>query len=242
MNANERIDKAWRAEAAQLESNPLILAMDGKTFTEDHYAMLLRELYHNTHENPEGLTYMAAKLVGPQRRLNKKLFRHSHMESGHDQMAADDLATLGFDAEIMKRERALVTTEAFTAFPIFQVDRRNPIAYLAYLYHLEHVAEVYGPKIVGYLRGIGIPLEAMTFLVEHAEADVAHNKLNEEYIRELVTTEADLQAYLYGLRGVARLHASMLQGVMESVDQDWPEWTSLKATRKAQAKRVLTHS
>jgi pyrroloquinoline quinone (PQQ) biosynthesis protein C len=232
MKAGEIIHQEWLKAVRIMDSNPFFLALENGTFTAEHYAMLLRELYHNTHENPEGLALMTGHLKGEQRRLNKRFFRHSLVESGHDEMAADDLKTLGYDFEPLKRERPLVTTEAFSAFPIFQVQRRNPISYLAYLYHLEQIASTRGILVVKHCLSIGVPQSAMSFMLEHTDADPGHTLWNEEYIEALVRTDEDLDAYRYGLRGSVRLHALMLQGIMEAVDGNEPEWESLKRSVK----------
>ncbi|MDQ3002058.1 MAG: iron-containing redox enzyme family protein [Fibrobacterota bacterium] len=180
MNAGEIIHQEWLKAMVEMEKTPFFLAIEKKTFTAEHYAMFLREEYFNTHENPEGLVLMASHFKGEQGKLNKKFIRHSLSESGHNQMAADDLSALGYAFEPLKRERPLVTTETFNAVLIFQVQHRNPITNLAYSYHLEHIAVAKGKLFLEHLLSIGIPMAALSFLVEHTEADVGHNLLNEE--------------------------------------------------------------
>ena len=228
MNPAQRVHEAWLEATADFGSTPFLAAIARESFTIDHYAMFLRELFHNTRENPEGLAHMAGLLKGDARRLNQKILRHAYRESGHDRMALSDLGQLGYDPARAESGRALWTTEAFTAFSIFQLERRHPLAYLGYIYHLEKAAVTWGPRLLDYFRSLGIPPEAMTFLREHSEADIGHARLNQEYIRELVTNEADLEAVIYGLRGTVRLHALMLQGVIDAVEQAWPEWRSLQ--------------
>jgi hypothetical protein len=230
VNPAEIIHQEWLQAMRAMDANPFFAAVEERTFTADHYAMLLRELYFNTHENPEGLIVMASRFKGSQRKMNKKFIRHALTESGHDQMAADDLKTMGYEFEALKRERPLVTTEAFSAFPIFQVEHRNPISYLAYLYHLEQIAATRGKRLVDHLLSIGVPLKAMSFMVEHTDADPGHILWNAEYIAALVIEREDLDAYVYGIRSSVKLHASMLQGILEAVNGNEPEWVSLKGS------------
>jgi len=230
MNSAELVREAWLEATAEYDSIPFFSAIANGNFTANHYAMLLREIYHNTHENPEAFARMTGLLRGDQRKLNKKILRHSWQESGHDQMALDDLARLGYDPGAARDGRALWATEAFTAFTSFQMERRNPLAFLGYVYHLENVATSWGPKLGRCLHSLGIRPEAMSFLMEHSEADITHVKFNEEYFRELVTQEKDLEDVLYGLRGAVRLYSLMLQSVIDAVDQGWPEWRALDGT------------
>lgn len=229
MNAQENIDREWLLSMEEQKGNPFFAALEARTFTAEHYAMFLREEYFNTHENPESLTFMASHLKLDQRKLNRKLIRHALAESGHDQMAADDLSRLGYGSGTLKLERPLVTTEAFLAFSMFQIQHRNPISHLGYLYHLEKITVTKGVELHRHLVSIGIPLYSMTFLLEHTEVDPGHIRWNEEYIEGLVRTREDLEAYLYGLRGSVKLHGLMLQGIMEAVDRGSQEWRSLKA-------------
>jgi pyrroloquinoline quinone (PQQ) biosynthesis protein C len=64
----------------------------------------------------------------------------------------------------------------------------------------------------------GIRAEAMTFLRDHTEIDIAHNKLMEEYAPKLIRNEADLDAVRYALNVTGELFAAMLQGAIENAD------------------------
>jgi Iron-containing redox enzyme len=231
LNIIETIEKEWLAWTLDMESNPFFTAINEKTFSLQHYAMFLREEYFNTFENPEALVFMATHLKGVKRKINKGFIRHALSEMGHFQLAANDLESLGYASNTLQHQRPLVTTEAFFAFSMFQVQHRNPIAFLGYVYHLEKIAVTKGRELVNYLSSIGVPIKAMSFLTEHTDVDPGHMNWNEEYIRELVLTPDDLENYLYGLRGAVKMHAVMLHGIIEAVDKGLPAWEKLNGTR-----------
>jgi hypothetical protein len=44
----------------------------------------------------------------------------------------------------------------------------------------------------------------------------------------LVKEGGDLDAYVYGIRASVKLHAIMLEGIMDAFETGEPEWLSLK--------------
>jgi pyrroloquinoline quinone (PQQ) biosynthesis protein C len=152
--------------------------------------------------------------------LEAKFTKHTAMEIGHDELALDDLRQLGVDPEPVRNGRPMPVTEAMSAFIIFQIQHRNPAAYLGYLYHLEALPTHAGGNILGTLAKMGVPDSATSFLREHAEADMVHVKWNREYLEGFIRTEADLEAAVYGMRGTCELHALMFAGILDQ-SRDW---------------------
>jgi pyrroloquinoline quinone (PQQ) biosynthesis protein C len=175
--------------------------------------------------NPRLGSLFHAHLESDRPALVARFLKHNASEVGHDDLALADLRALGWDAETVRKGRPLPNTEAFTAFISFQIQHRNPLAYLGYLYHLECLATRLGEGSVAALLQVGVPAEAMSFLKEHAEADQGHMRLNQEYLAGLARSEADIEAVLYGLRGACSLHGLMLQGIMEDSDRLPGDWT-----------------
>jgi pyrroloquinoline quinone (PQQ) biosynthesis protein C len=180
----------------------------------------LRETYHNTYHNPKKMALFMAHLDSDKPQLEAKFLKHTAAEIGHDEMALSDLKVLGGDPDAVRRGRPLPSTEALTAFIVFQIQHRNPLAYLGYLYHLEAMPVRMGADVMACLIALGIPLEATTFLREHAEADPVHIKWNREYMEGFIRDDEDMEAVLYGMRGTCELHGRMFQGILEQ-GQDW---------------------
>lgn len=228
------IKDEWEKGMGKLERNPFFRAMRDGSFTRNHYAMFLREEYFNTMENPESLAMATFHLQGPKRALNKTLLRHAMAESGHNLMALSDLETLGFSVGSIPEEKPLATTEPFIAFFVYQIQHRNPLAYLAYIHHLESIAVAKGPQVISTLMALGIPKEAMSFLTEHAEVDTVHTRWVSEYFTGLVKDRKDLEDILHGIRGAIALHGMMLEGIMDAVDGRDAAWLRLESFGKAQ--------
>ena len=217
MKHSEILAREWQSEFKSFQQSEFYRRLEERSFTRDHYIAFLNETYHNVAHNTKKMSLFQAHIRTEKAALEGRFLKHAAMEVGHDILALDDLRALGEDAEAVRRSLPMPSTEALTGFIVFQIQHRNPYAYLGYLYHLEALPTTAGPMAMAALVHAGIPKEAMTFLLEHSEADVAHMKLNNEYVDGFLRDEADFEALLYGMRGSARLHGRMLQDAMDSV-------------------------
>lgn len=176
-----------------------------------HYKGILRETYHNAGLNPQLQAFATIYFEGRPRALVKRFYQHSISEIGHDLMALGDLEVLGVSKNEIINSKPLPITQAFFANTVWGIQTCGPLYYLGYLFHLEFTPTENGRKYIEMLKLKGVPEEAMTFLEEHATVDVAHNKLMEGYISELVKTQKDADLVIESLRCSVDLHTSMLE-------------------------------
>jgi pyrroloquinoline quinone (PQQ) biosynthesis protein C len=212
-----QVEEAWRAGFDELRKGEFLNVLWHRGFTQEHYVGFLRETYHNASMNPRLGSLFHAHLDGGSPALEARFLKHNASEVGHNLLALADLAAMGEDAEAVRLSRPLPQTEALAAFAAFQIQFRNPLAYLGYLYHLEAIAVTLGEGALANLAKAEIPRGAFSFLKEHAEADQAHLQLNRQYIEGFVRNEGDLEAVLYGVRGACTLYGLMLQGIADRV-------------------------
>lgn len=224
MNVVRRVEEEWENSFREISRGEFLRSLFEDRFNLGYYAGFLRETFHNASMNPRLGSLFHAHLVSDRPAVVARFLKHNASEIGHDELALTDLHVLGFNAESVRSSRPLPTTEAFTAFIALQIQHRNPLAYLGYLYHLEAMATRLGEASLSTLLKIGVPPEAMTFLKEHAEADKAHIRLNLEYLSGLARTEENIEAVLYGLRGSCRLHGMMFQGIVEDTERVSADW------------------
>jgi len=215
MKVSETLEKEWEIACKRLKGGEFFERLASGRLEIKHYKAYLRETYHNAAQNPRSMALFMAHVDTGLRPLEAKFMRHTAMEMGHDELALDDLRTLGEDAEAVRSGRPLPTTEALAGFIVFQIQHRNPFAYLGYLYHLEALPVRMGDGAIGSLAAMGVPAEALSFLREHAEADPVHSRWNREYLDGFVRSGNDLDALLYGMRGSCELHGVMFQGILD---------------------------
>ena len=212
----EAIRKEWNVCMEGLLSGPFFRAMQKGELGLIHYKAWLRETYYNVRENPSSFALMAGHLKGNKRDASKLIFRHCAAEYGHHEMALQDLKNLGADVSGLPGGRALPTTEAMIATAVYNVQHASPLYFLGYLYHLETLPALMGGNILASLAKMGVPQNAVSFVAEHAELDVAHTKLMDDYCRMTVESDSDLEAIIHGARSTCILHGIMLQGILDS--------------------------
>ena len=188
--------------------------------TPRHYQEVLRQIYFQARENPQIQVFATAFFRGAQRASVPGFLKHAVQEVGHDQLALNDLAAMGVDTADLPRQNPLPSTAAVTAFAYYQVQHLNPVGYLGYLFFLEFMPTSSGGTYVELFKRAGVPDDAFSFIREHESVDVAHNKLMERYIKDLVTTEADYLAVRYALQTTAALYIKMIEGAFEQADQE----------------------
>jgi pyrroloquinoline quinone (PQQ) biosynthesis protein C len=204
---------------------------DGR-MTVEEYRSILRQIFHHTRENPQLQALATVYFRGRQRDLVRSFYAHAASEIGHDQLALNDFVTLGGDGSMVPYENPLPATTALLAYGFYQIYNLNPIGYLGYLLFLEFTPTQAGGAMMQQLARNGVPPNAMTFLKDHTEIDVGHNRLMEKYIGGLVKSERDLDCIDYAMKTTGHLYAGMLAQAMDdarqNVDRGW-NWEELAA-------------
>lgn len=199
-------------EFAKFNQSPAIQFLASDEFSPQHYASALREIYFYTRDNPQLQAWMTMFFRGSQRDAVKRVLGHAMSEVGHDELARDDLRAMGYDAEAVTKGNPLPSTIPLIAFPIMQLQHLNPIGYLGHVFFLEFMPTRSGEEYLAALTRAGVPEAALSFVAEHAEVDVQHNRLMEQHVRDLVLSEDDFEACAYAIEVSAHLYAKMLEG------------------------------
>lgn len=187
--------------------------------TLDQYKSWLREVYYYVRENPQIQTFGAVYFRGKQRFMVRNVFKHALSEVGHEQLALNDYAALGGETKLIPYKNPLPSTTALTAFAYYQIHNKNPLGYLGYLFFLEFISTQLPQSVVdAFGDKVNVPDTAFTYLREHFELDMDHNRLIERYFDELVRTEADFEAIRYAMSVTANLFAKMVDGAIANVE------------------------
>lgn len=220
MNAYLSLVAAWHENLGITRGSRAFTLLGSGELTRRQYAAMLRQVFHCVRDNPQMVALATNRFRGEQRTMVKKFLRHAASEVGHDELALQDMAAVGEDISGVPFERPQPATFALIASVFHTVEHHEPVAILGYMFHLEYTATQLGGGYIAALTKAGFPPESMTFLAEHAEVDVAHCKLIEEYCEVLLRTPEQLQAALYVQRLTAELYASMLDQAIERARVD----------------------
>lgn len=183
-----------------------------------HYAAFMRQVFHQTRENPQLQALATVRMRGYQRECVAPFLRHATSEVGHDQLALNDFAACGFDPTEVPYENPHPATSALLGFAYHQIYNLNPVGYLGYLFFLEFLPTSQGGQLIELCKAIGVPGNAFTFLEDHVKVDVGHNRAMKSYCEQLLCTEADIAAAVYAVRATGYLYEKMLDGAIEAED------------------------
>ncbi len=178
------------------------------------YRSYLLETFFHTRENPFSQVRCASYFPRDQHDLFRKMVRHALSEVKHDLLALNDFAHVGGDPNLAITGKPLAATQALIDYTYQLADDPNPIRYLAYLYHVEHLPTTRGHIYLERLSQAGVPKEAMTFIEEHATVDVSHNKIMMDYITYFCRTSRDLDLFVGEFDRSMDMHFAMIIGAI----------------------------
>ena len=219
----DRLKTEFASTLAQFNNSSAMQRLHTGQMSVNHYKSYLRQTFHYTKDNPQIQALATVHFRGSDREFVRMFYKHATSEIGHDMLALNDLARLGEDVSQIRGENALPDTVALNAFVFCQIYNGNPIGYLGYLFFLEFLPTSSGKGYMDLLEKIGVPREAMSFLLEHATVDVGHNRLMEKYVEGLIRDEQDFETVVYAMKVTGRLYANMLDGAFAHAENpmDW---------------------
>ncbi len=206
----ERLNHFFQPVMKEYLASPALASLAAGTLKVDEYREIVREVYHFDRETPQIHAVAASYFHGRERDLVRLYFQHATSEVGHDELALNDFVTLGGDGTTVPYENPLPATTALIGYAYHQIQRLNPAGFLGYLYFLEFIATSSGGAAANWLRNVGVPDNALSFLLEHIEVDVTHNRLMERYVESVITTEAAFEAACHAMRTTGYLYGEMM--------------------------------
>lgn len=176
----------------------------------------LPEVYNTVKHSPITQAIVVQRLVNPSTtslRYMAYCLRHALEEVGHEQMALNDLRSLGVDISNERMPPPTIATEAFTAYVYRLATTGNPYQRLGYTYWAENCYAYFAPIAMAIVQNMKLEAKNLTFFVQHGEIDKKHGEEVRKIIAEVATTQADRDAIMAALRGTIRLQGAMLAEV-----------------------------
>ena len=217
MNYIERMKQEWAKNFSNLQKNSKAFGLlSAGKMTIPQYREIVRQIYHNTRVTPQLMAFSTMFLKEESRGIAKTFFRHSLAETGHDQLAKQDYVALGGDGTQLANENFPSGAVAMNGAMVFLVQFVSPLCLLGYMFHLEYTPAQMGLAYIDKLQSIGVPNEALNFIIEHAEVDPSHVKLMDDYVAQMVRSEDDFKHVLYGMQVTNDLYGRLMD---EAIDR-----------------------
>ena len=217
-----RLDKDFKRIMGKANRSQAVIRMAEGRISVNHYAWVMRQIFHQARENPQLQAFATMFFHGKQRAMVAPFLEHAAQEIGHDQLALNDLHSLGFDIDEVPYEAPLAATTALTAFAYYQICRGDPVGYLGYLYFLEHMPTASAGQYIELFTRAGVPQNAFSFIREHATVDATHNQWMERYIESLVGSDEAYEVVSQAMEATGYLYTQMVSCAFDAADEDEP--------------------
>jgi pyrroloquinoline quinone (PQQ) biosynthesis protein C len=206
---SERIDNAlypYRAEYNRIVNPWLANGAFGAT-----YPALVTETYHYVKHSCE-LMELAREKTDPKRTALRSFWdKHIKEEFGHEEWALNDLVSLGYNRVDILKSDPLSETIELVGSQMYLIQCVTPVALVGYAYMMESK-----PPNLEFLKAVqstySISPQAMTFLLGHADADIAHAKELRDIVDTLVESEHEARAATSSaVLGLAHINRMLLR-------------------------------
>lgn len=219
MSAIDRIRENWLKSLEKTNNSKWFTRLAKGEMTVEHYKSFLRETYYNAGQNPQIQAFSTVFFPQSYRKIIKRYYQHAIAEIGHDVLALNDLKDLGVAEEDVIQTAALPETTALIAYGYYSVQFKSPLDYLGYLFHLEFMPTTGGKDYINALKAVGVPESALSFLIEHSEVDIEHNKMMKLYIDKFVENEQDIEIVSKSAAITCKLHSNMIFAAFDRAEK-----------------------
>jgi 3-oxoacyl-[acyl-carrier-protein] synthase-3 len=194
----------------RLEATPLIRRLTRGRFTLEDYRAFLSELRQQVKDGALWMSRAASNIDEAHLELRSKLMRHAVTEHRDFRLLdADYVAAGGALAEI-EGARKNVGSEALSAWMFHEASKPNPFGLLGAMWIIEGLGSIKAAEWGAMVRDrLGLPDEAVRFLLYHGENDADHIQefetmlglvLPDAAVAERIVRTAEVTARLYALQ------------------------------------------
>jgi 3-oxoacyl-[acyl-carrier-protein] synthase-3 len=198
----------------RLEATPLIRRLTRGRFTLEDYRAFLIGLRQQVKDGALWMSRAASNVDEAHLELRSKLMRHAVTEHRDFRLLdADYVASGGALAEIEGAEKN-IGSEALSAWMFHEASRPNPFGLLGAMWIIEGLGSIKAAEWGAMVRDrLGLPDEAVRFLLYHGENDAEHIGEFETMLR-LVLPDPTVAARIVRTAQVtARLYALQIEEI-----------------------------
>jgi hypothetical protein len=205
---------AWTEFEGRLEATPLIRKLTRGRFELADYRMFLINLRQQVKDGSLWMARAASSIDEDHLELRSTLMRHAVTEHRDFRMLETDyVASGGALAEIRNAEKNL-GSEALSSWMFHQASQPNPFGLLGAMFIIEGLGSIKAIEWGKLVQTrLGLPNEALKFLLYHGENDAAHMEEFAEMLRMVLPDEAVAERIVMCARVTARLYVMQIEEI-----------------------------
>ena len=203
---------AWTEFEGRLEATPLIRRLTRGRFELADYRMFLINLRQQVKDGSLWMARAASSIDEDHLELRSKLMRHAVTEHRDFRMLETDYVASGGALEDIRNAEKNLGSEALSSWMFHQASQPNPFGLLGAMFIIEGLGSI---KAAAWGRlvqsALGLPPDAVTFLLYHGENDAGHMEEFAEMLRMVLPDAATAARIVTCARVTARLYALQIE-------------------------------
>ena len=213
MTFYQQLQDSTARERDYLLSAPIIEACRTGDINKEMYIAFLRQAYYHVRHTVPLLMATGGKLPQDYEWVRGAIAEYIDEEYGHQEWILNDIRACGGDAESVRTGQPGLSIELMVAFLYDQISRSNPMGFFGMVQVLEGTSVAIALNVAEQLKkGLGLPLNAMSYLSSHGALDQEHLRFFESLMDKVEKPE-DQQAIIHSAKVVYRLYGSMLREI-----------------------------
>ena len=204
----------WTEFEGRLEATPLIRKLARGRFELADYHAFLVNLRQQVKDGSLWMTRAASSIDEEHLELRSTLMKHAVTEHRDFRMLESDYVASGGKLETVLSAKKNVGSEAISSWMFHQASLPNPFGLLGAMFIIEGLGSIKAiewGKVVQ--QRLGLPNEALTFLLYHGENDVEHMEEFAEMLRMVLPDQAVAERIVTCARVTARLYALQIEEI-----------------------------
>jgi hypothetical protein len=199
----------------RLEETPLIRKLTRGRFSLEDYRAFLINLRQQVKEGALWMSRAASNIDDEHLELRSILMRHAVTEHRDFRLLEADFVATGGELAAIRGAEKNVGSEALSAWMFHQASERNPFGLLGAMWIIEGLGAIKAAEWGALVRDrLGLPNEAVRFLLYHGENDAEHI-VEFEAMLALVLPDAAVAAHIVKTAEVtARLYALQIEEIV----------------------------
>lgn len=202
-----------------LGTSRLVETINAGSITRELFALYMLETYQYTRHNARNQALVGVRTFELPAKYIGYCFKHAKEETGHEQMALNDVLALGFKLPEVDSLKPLPATETLIAYLYWISLQGNPIQRLGYSYWAENCYRYVNPIIGNIQRSLALKDNQLTFFIAHSHIDDKHAKEVAHMIAEYCRSEDDFQDILRVMETSLRLTGRILENVYDEYER-----------------------
>lgn len=213
MTFYQQLQDSTARERDYLLSAPIIEACRTGEINKEMYIAFLRQAYYHVRHTVPLLMATGGKLPQDYEWVRGAIAEYIDEEYGHQEWILNDIRACGGDAEAVRTGQPGLSIELMVAFLYDQISRSNPMGFFGMVQVLEGTSVAIALNVAEQLKkGLGLPLNAMSYLSSHGALDQEHLRFFESLMDKVEKPE-DQQAIIHSAKVVYRLYGNMLREI-----------------------------